>query len=103
MRINVNEHLTITPLERRQVRAIVHQLGLRVRSGENSVDVHQQLASVVGKIGRIKRLHPGYAEHLRAQTREIQAVLDKLPFRTGACLPQLTFSPTGEVPHEPPF
>lgn len=82
MRVNVNEHVTITPSERRQVRAMVHQTEQRVRSGENTPEVRQLLSSAIGKIGRIQRLHPGYAAKLRFQARGIQSILDERPFST---------------------
>ena len=81
MRINVNEHLTITPQERRQVRAMVHQLGLRIRSGEDNPEVRQLLLSVTGKVGRLQRLHPDEASRLRAQTHRMQELLDVQPFQ----------------------
>ena len=83
MRVNVNDHLTITPAERHQVRAMVHQLGQRVRSGENTPELRQLLSSAIGKIGRIQRLHPGYAEKLHLQARSIQSILDAMPYSTG--------------------
>jgi hypothetical protein len=82
MRVNVNEHVTITPAERRQVRAMVHQLEQRVRAGENTPEVRQLLSSAIGKIGRIQRLHPAYADKLRTQARGIQSSLDEIPFST---------------------
>jgi hypothetical protein len=82
MRVNVNEHVSITPTERRQVRAMVHQIEQRVRSGENTPEVRQLLSSAIGKIGRIQRLHPGYADKLRSQARGIQSILDERPFCT---------------------
>ncbi len=82
MRVNVNEHVTITPAERRQVRAMVHQIEQRVRSGENTPELRQLLSSAIGKIGRIQRLHPGYADKLRLQARGIQSILDETPFST---------------------
>lgn len=84
MRVNVNEHVTITPAERRQVRAMVHQLEQRVHSGENTPEVRQLLSSAIGKIGRIHRLHPEYADKLRLQARRIESNLDEMPFITGS-------------------
>jgi hypothetical protein len=82
MRVNVNELVTITPAERRQVRAMVHQIEQRVRSGENTPEVRQLLSSAIGKIGRIQRLHPGYADKLRLQAHGIQSILDERPIGT---------------------
>lgn len=82
MRVNVNEQATITPAERHQVRAMVHQLEQRVRSGENTPEVRLLLSSAIGKIGRIHRLHPDYADKLRIQVRGIQSSLDEMPFCT---------------------
>lgn len=82
MRVNVNEQATITPAERHEVRAMVHQLEQRVRSGENTPEVRLLLSSAIGKIGRIHRLHPDYADKLRIQVRGIQSSLDEMPFCT---------------------
>ncbi len=82
MRVNVNEQVTITATERRQVRAMVHQLEQRVHSGENTPEVRQLLLSAIGKIGRIQRLHPDYADKLRLQARGIQSTLDEMPSST---------------------
>lgn len=82
MRVNVNEQLTITPAERRQVRALVHQIEQRVRSGENTPEIRQLLSSATGNIGRIQRLHPGYADKLRVKARGVQSILDARPFST---------------------
>ena len=100
MRINVNEHATITPQERRQVRAMVHQLGLRVRSGEDTPEVRQLLLSATGKVGRIQRLHPNEASRLRTQTQGIQAQLDAQPFHTAQEVESETipFQSTSETP-----
>lgn len=100
MRVNVNERVTITPAERRQVRAMLHQLEQRVRSGENTPEVWQSLSSVIGKIGRIQRLHPDYADKLRFKARGIQLTLDEMPFSTE--------SPASSISHwadegDPPF
>ena len=100
MRVNVNERVTITSAERRQVRAMVHQLEQRVRLGENTPEVRQLLSSAIGKIGRIQRLHPGYAEKLRRQARGVQSILDEMPFSTDPQSP-LTVSQVGLV--DPPF
>lgn len=94
MRVNVNEHVTITRAERHQVRAMVHQLEQRVRSGENTPEVRQALSSTLGKIGRIQRLHPGYAEQLRVRARGVQSILNGLSFITGAA----AWSPSSESP-----
>ena len=100
MRVNVNEHVTITPAERRQVRAMVHQLEQRVRSGENTPEVRQLLSSAIGKIGRIQRLHPGYADKLRVQARSIQSILDDRPFSTES--PVLSIASQADE-GDPPF
>lgn len=61
---------------------MVHQIERRVRSGEKTPEVQQRLSSAIGKIGRIQRLHPGYADELPFQPRGSQSILDERPFST---------------------
>lgn len=99
MRVNVNQHVTITQAERRQVRAMVHRLEQRVRSGENTPEVHQALASTLGKIGRIQRLHPDYAHQLRVRARAVQSLLEGLPFGAQPpAPPPSSVYPPGDAP-----
>ncbi|WP_306404168.1 hypothetical protein, partial [Escherichia coli] len=100
MRVNINESVTITPAERRQVRAMVHQLEQRVRSGENTPEVRRLLSSAIGKIGRIQRLHPDYADKLRFKARGIQSTLDEMPFSTESLAPSIASQADEE---DPPF
>lgn len=79
MRVNVNEHVTITMGERRQVRAMLHRLEHRVLAGERTQEVRKLLLSAMGKISRIHRLHPDYADKLRVQARGVESLLNELP------------------------
>jgi Reverse transcriptase (RNA-dependent DNA polymerase) len=100
MRLNVNEYPTITPKERGQVRAMVHQLEIRVHHGENGTEVHHALAVAIGKIGRLQRLHPREAAALRERTGVLRDLLKTQPFTTGPSI-----GGTAQVVHaaEAPF
>lgn len=89
MRVNVNEQVTISSDERRRVRAMVHQLDQRVRAGDNTSELRQLLSSAIGKIGRIRLLHPDYGEKLHLQAREIQRVLAERPCITEPVTPSI--------------
>ena len=75
MRVNVNEHVAITMRERRQVRAMVHQLEQRVLAGDHTPQVRKLLSSAMGRISRIHRLHPDFADKLRNQARAVESML----------------------------
>lgn len=98
MRVDVDQHVIITQAERRQVRAMVHRLEQRVRSGENTPEVYQSLTSALGNIGRIQRLHPDYAEQLRIRARGGQSNLAAQPLGT---TPQTQPGPSAPMPSDP--
>jgi len=76
MGLNISAHLTFTKEQRRVTRAMVHQLEQRARAGENTVEFRSKLASVVGKVARLGRLHEADAARLRPRLIAIQGLLD---------------------------
>lgn len=98
---NVNEHPALSAEERRQVRAMVHQLRLRVESGEVGAEVRHQLNSATGRIERIKRLHPQEGARLHIEARNISRLLDAQSVCIGAWTG--TGAATSDEPADSPF
>lgn len=77
---------TLTKKERANIRATVFQLEQRFARGEVTPEFRQELTRVVGKVGRLKRLHPRDGQHLKGRVDAIQSGLNSIPVTTGPLL-----------------
>lgn len=82
MGMNINRQTSLTAKERGQIRAMVHQLEKKLSRGEVGAEFHQAMDSVSGKLGKLRRLHPGEAERLQCRLRVVREVARTLPFLT---------------------
>lgn len=82
MGMNINRQASLTAKERGQIRAMVHQLEKKLVRGEVGAEFHQAMDSVCGKLGKLRRLHPGEADRLQIRLRAVREVARTLPFST---------------------
>lgn len=79
MGLNANsKNPTLTKRERSQIRAAVFRLERKLKS-ENQGEIYSEIASLSGKIGRLKRLHPKEGLALRSRVNAIREEVDSKP------------------------
>jgi hypothetical protein len=84
MGLNANRSPTLTKQERAAIRAQVYQLEQRVAQAEKSPDIRTALSAAIGKVGRLKRLHPREGAALRLRLDAVRRTLDDIPLTTYA-------------------
>jgi hypothetical protein len=99
MGLNANRSPTLPKQERSAIRAQVYQLEQRVAQADSSPELRAALSTAIGKVGRLKRLHPGEGAALRLRLDAIRHTLDARPVITHPAVP---VEPTHEA-GVPPF
>ena len=100
MRMNINRQATITAKERGQIRAMVHHLEMRFDRSDFSVEFHQAMNTVNGKVGMLHRLHPVEADKLRERLRAVRGAVEALTFTT---VPVEPAPPSSGIQDSAPF
>lgn len=71
---------TIPQKERANIRAIVFQLEQQFAQGKVCQEFKLDIARAVGKVGRLKRLHPREGEKLMNQLQKIQRIMNSTDY-----------------------
>ncbi|EMN5130290.1 RNA-directed DNA polymerase [Burkholderia contaminans] len=87
MGLNANRSPTLTKQERSAIRAQVYQLEHRVAQAEKGLDIRTALSAAIGKVGRLKRLHPREGAALRLRLDAVRCTLDGIPLITHPAVP----------------
>lgn len=87
MGLNANRAPTLPKQERSAIRAQVYQLEQRVAQADQNDDLRAALSAAIGKVGRLKRLHPSEGAALRLRLDAIRRTLDAQPVVTHATIP----------------
>jgi len=74
-KLMMNLRVALTSKERSNIRASVFQLEKRISSGERSSELLAELATVSGRVGKLKGLHRTTGDALQGRLRRIRAKL----------------------------